>query len=629
MTHTAAFDDRDVDAPVSAEPGGAWREAVVQLSMLIVVIAVGFALRMSFGFSVFGAVGLAITVYSMVLLVHTLVRRGQDVAELNEELDHLEDENEELRRMAGPRWPPAPIREAHRLPIEPSLRAAPPKAGSPAPPTAVKPGSTAKSPVPPTLGGPPAQPAVPSKATSPQNAMGQPPAATLQTAQPARQAVVARGTPKAAAPVKESAPASKTPATPAATTGSPTAARPAPPPLPPRPPAEGLAVLVADKGARLRPPQAGAPRPAAPASRADAPADTPRAPVLEEDPRAQDVAVMQSLIKGLAEQINGQPKAPEPKLPMPLPHEMKPELDVSSFDTVDDQVDALRDAATALRAPAGHDERMVPELRAPDVDSNYVGADLSLHAQLAGAIDDARIDIYLEPILGLDDRKARHFEVSVRLRDEDGELLDPHDFAGAIAGTGLVPRIESYSFTETIRLAGQFAARGSDADLFSNISGESLRDSGFHAALVDALEPDVGLATHLIMSISQSEIRTFGPAHWDALAAMASSGLRYALIDVVDLDMDFDALKRYGFDFVRLDAPVFLRGLPAPHGFVPAADLCRHLAQSGFTLIVSRIADERELVKVFGFGALLGQGRLFGGARPIKIDHAPVQSSAA
>jgi cyclic-di-GMP phosphodiesterase TipF (flagellum assembly factor) len=628
MTHTAAFDDRDVDAQVSAETGGAWREAVVQLSMLIVVVAVGFALRMSFGFSVFGAIGLAVTIYSVSLLAHTVVRRSQDVAELNEELDHLEDENEELRRMAGPPWPPAPIRDPHRLPIEPSLRATPTKAQSPAAPTLAKPGPATKSPAPPTLSGPPAQSAAPSKAPSAQTAAGQPPAAAPQTGQPPRQVVVARGTPKATVPAKETAPAAKPSATPASAKGASTAARPAPPPLP-RPPAEGLAVLVADKAARSRPAQPDVPRPAVPAAaRADAPAEAPRAPAVEEDPRAQDVAVMQSLIKGLAEQINGPAKAAEPKLPMPLPHEMKPELDAPSFGTVDDQVDALRDAAIALRAPAGRDELVVPELRVPEADSDYVGADLSLNAQIAGALDHSRIDIYLEPILGLDDRKARHFEVSVRLRDEDGELLDPHDFAGAIAGTGLVPRIESYSFTETIRLAGQFAARGSDADLFSNISGESLRDSGFHAALVDALEPDVGLATHLIMSISQSEIRTFGPAHWDALAAMASSGLRYALIDVVDLDMDFDALKRYGFDFVRLDAPVFLRGLPAPHGFVPAADLCRHLAQSGFTLIVSRIADERELVKVFGFGALLGQGRLFGGARPIKIDQAPAQSAA-
>ena len=80
---------------------------------------------------------------------------------------------------------------------------------------------------------------------------------------------------------------------------------------------------------------------------------------------------------------------------------------------------------------------------------------------------------------------------------------------------------------------------------------------------------------------------------------------------------------------MRLDAQVFLDGLPGPHGDVPASDLCRYLSRLGFALIVGRIADERQLVKVLGFGALLGQGRLFGAPRPVRVEHVARQTSAA
>ena len=296
-----------------------------------------------------------------------------------------------------------------------------------------------------------------------------------------------------------------------------------------------------------------------------------------------------------------------------------------ALDTVDGQVGALRNVATAL-ARAG---RRSGGRRSTDAPAHDHGYDRGLLAQIAGAVEAARIDVYLDPILGLDDRKARHFEVSVRLRDDDGELLDPRDFSHAISGTGLAPRIEAHTFTESVQLAGQFAARGADASLFAGVSAESLRDSGFHDAFAGALTPDVALASRLVMSVAQSEIRAFGPAHWDALAAMAQTGLRYALVDVVDLDVDFEAIKRRGFDFVRLDAQVFLDGLPAPHGEVPAADLCRYLSRLGFAMIVGRIADERELVKVLGFGVLLGQGRLFGAPRPVRVEHVTRQPSAA
>jgi cyclic-di-GMP phosphodiesterase, flagellum assembly factor TipF len=359
------------------------------------------------------------------------------------------------------------------------------------------------------------------------------------------------------------------------------------------------------------------------------------------DPRAQDIAIMQSLIKGLADQLNA-PTAPplirsaathELPAPPPVPTSRAASADdfddtptavpPHALDTVDGQVGALRNVASALRAPDG-----VPAELHDDPAHDH-GYDRGLLGQIAGAVQAARIDVYLDPILGLDDRKARHFEVSVRLRNDDGELLDPRDFAQAMRGTGLGPRIEAHTFTESIQLAGQFAARGAEAALFADLSAESLRDGGFHDALAGALTPDVALASRLIMSVAQSEIRAFGPAHWDALAAMAQTGLRYALVDVVDLDVDFEAIKRRGFNFVRLDAQVFLDGLPAPHGDVPASDLCRYLSGLGFALIVGRIADERELVKVHGFGAVLGQGRLFGAPRPVKVEHLGKQPTAA
>jgi cyclic-di-GMP phosphodiesterase TipF (flagellum assembly factor) len=101
---------------------------------------------------------------------------------------------------------------------------------------------------------------------------------------------------------------------------------------------------------------------------------------------------------------------------------------------------------------------------------------------------------------------------------------------------------------------------------------------------------------------------------------MAAIGLKFALRDVTDLDMDFERLKQHGFDFIKLDASVFLDGLPTPDGRIPAADICRHLSGVGLGLIVGGIVEERDLAKILGFGALLGQGALFGGPRSVEIE---------
>jgi len=619
MTHTAAYDANALYEPAEAGPSGWLREVTVHLSMMIVVAALGMVLRTSFGFGATPSIVIALTIYWGLLIVHALVRRGQAAAELSAEVAHLADENASLRRLVGARRPePVGARRPAEIEREPPRLAG--ATGERPPPRIMAPNAGGARPLPPETAKP--QPAPqPAKAAPPlkiePSANVSPAKGTLEDAKAAPRAgdVVAPKAKPEAAP----APVAPKPAAGPAKRPPPAAASPRtiPPPLPARPRPQGLAALAVERPAARQP--------------IDASPGTAEA----EDPRAADVAIMQSLIKGLADQLNGPMAKPVPARaappPPPVQRPQAPPRDAAPApprheaaapplrDTIEEQVGALRGMADAMRT--------LPSVR--PADSMEPGRSFAVEDELADAIEASRVDVYLDPILGLDDHRARHFEVSVRLRREDGESMDPRALASAIAGTGLGPRIEALTFTESLRLAGEFAARGSSADLFSTASGESLRDGGFHAALSGALAPDVALGARLVMSISQAEVRAFGPAHWEALAALAQAGLRYALVDVVDLDMDFEGLAIRGFEFVRLDAPVFLQGLPASHGFVPSADLCRHLSGFGFTLIVGRIGEERELVKVLGFGALLGQGRLFGGPRPIRQDRGAHRPTAA
>lgn len=250
-------------------------------------------------------------------------------------------------------------------------------------------------------------------------------------------------------------------------------------------------------------------------------------------------------------------------------------------------------------------------------------------SEIEEAVSSERVDFYLDPILGLSDRKARHFEVSVRLRTDDGGTYDRRQFAPIAQGTGILARIDAIKLQGTAKIATRLAARGTGATLFSNVAGESLSDDVFMESFDDLVTSVQGVGRRLILSFSQDDVRTFTEAHWKAVTAMSRAGIRFALEEVTDLDMDFEKLKASGFEFIKLDALVFLAGLPAPDGAIPAADLCRHLAGLGLSLIVGAIDDERNLAKILGFGVLFGQGTLFGGARRVKLDGEAASSQPA
>jgi cyclic-di-GMP phosphodiesterase TipF (flagellum assembly factor) len=238
----------------------------------------------------------------------------------------------------------------------------------------------------------------------------------------------------------------------------------------------------------------------------------------------------------------------------------------------------------------------------------------------AAAISDGRLDVLLEPVVGLGDLRPRHYEVSLRLTDENGNAVDARPGDPQLASSGLLPLLDRARLDRTANVAGRLDKRGKTGVVLSEYSRESLTDREFLLSAKACSDQYPGITGQLVLSFSQNSLRSLNETQWAALAALKSIGFRFAVQDIADLDMDFGPLAAVGFAFAKLDADVFLEGLRSQQGIVPANDISRYFANLGLTLIVGRIDDESERARLFGFGAHFGQGQLFGGARPMKVD---------
>jgi cyclic-di-GMP phosphodiesterase, flagellum assembly factor TipF len=330
-----------------------------------------------------------------------------------------------------------------------------------------------------------------------------------------------------------------------------------------------------------------------------------------------------------------QPRQGPPPLAAPQPDTGSP---VMSVEVIQDLIKKLADelnTAPPESAPAGegsdggppaaHHAGMPPLTPPVDSRAEAPSAPSSLDPQLARiaeAIAAQRVEVLLEPIHALAEGRPRHVEVSMRLVTADGAALDHGEFSRTAKGTELMPRIDAARVTHATRVARRLGDRGRQGSVLVRIDGNSLADESFLAAA----EAAGHAAKRLVLSVAQSEVRAFSSVHMQALKRLAAAGLRFALEEVVDLDMDLAALKTKGVDFVKLDAPHFLEGLPAAGGRVSAADVCRHLAEGGLTLVVGRIEDEWLLARVLGFGVLFGKGALFGEPRVVR-DKAGAESA--
>jgi cyclic-di-GMP phosphodiesterase TipF (flagellum assembly factor) len=253
-----------------------------------------------------------------------------------------------------------------------------------------------------------------------------------------------------------------------------------------------------------------------------------------------------------------------------------------------------------------------PVARAPRVEPD------PSQMRVAEAVAAERLDVLLQPIQTLADRKATYFEVSVRFRDAAGEPLDGADVSRVARASGLAGTIDALKLVRVARVAHHVLSRGRSADIVTGLDGLSLADQAFLETFANAIAP--GDHHRMVLAFAQSDVRAFGRFHWETLATMADLGLRFALQDVTDLDMDFEALKVCSFAMIKLDAPVFLEGLPAAGGFISPDDLARYFGSLGFDLVVARVDNGALLDEIARRGVRLGQGQVFGAAKVVRQD---------
>ena len=246
----------------------------------------------------------------------------------------------------------------------------------------------------------------------------------------------------------------------------------------------------------------------------------------------------------------------------------------------------------------------------------------SQRTNILSALNAQRIDVYLEPILDLADQRPQHYEVSIALRTHGGHAIDLTHAANDLSGTGLLPLIDQARIAHAANVARRLADRGKTGAVFTDVNGETLEDGGFQDTFANETISVGAFPGQLVLTLPQAHVSTFTVADWHTLARLREAGFGFALSDVTNLDMDFPRLVQAGFNFARLDAETFLIGLPTSGDIVPPADICRHLAASGLILIVGGILEDHQLARIFGFGVLFGQGRLFGGPRPMKQERA-------
>jgi cyclic-di-GMP phosphodiesterase, flagellum assembly factor TipF len=289
---------------------------------------------------------------------------------------------------------------------------------------------------------------------------------------------------------------------------------------------------------------------------------------------------------------------------------------------------ALPEVEPPSPAPASDDTRVVaaPAQVAPQPLGSEATAmprnQTQILTAVRGAVDENRIDIYLQPLVTLPQRKVRYYEAMSRLRDEKDQVLAAEDFIGIAEAAGLIGRIDHMVMLRCVQVLRRLMVRNKEVGIFCNVSAATLRDTATFSQCLDFLDANRALAPSFVLEFRQATFRSLGPTESEHLASLAQRGYRFSIDHVSDLRLEPRELADRGVRFIKVPAELLLDPKQSSASDIHPSDLSDLLGRFGIDLIAERIEGERAVVDLLDYDVRFGQGFLFAPPRPLRPEGA-------
>ena len=271
-------------------------------------------------------------------------------------------------------------------------------------------------------------------------------------------------------------------------------------------------------------------------------------------------------------------------------------------------------AAVSAAEPAAPAAPALPQIAAFASLANDV-----IIAAVRGAIDAQRIDLHLQPIVTLPQRKVRYYEALSRLNAGSGELVTAADFLPYAEAASLLPKLDRLSVFRCVQIVRRLSLKNREIGLFCNVSASALTDAGF-PQLLEFIEANRALAPSLMFEFTQNAVRNMGRMEHEALAAIAERGFRFSMDNLTDLRVEPRELTARGFRFVKASAALLLNRVASATSNIHPADFSDLLGRFGIDLIAERIESESMVVDLLDYDVRFGQGFLFSPPRPVRAE---------
>lgn len=255
-----------------------------------------------------------------------------------------------------------------------------------------------------------------------------------------------------------------------------------------------------------------------------------------------------------------------------------------------------------------------------DEDLNRRRGDMAFVSRLRKVIDQGRFILYQQQIEPMETTSSKnfHYEILLRMLDENDQLVSPYHFMPAAERYGLIEQIDRWVVTNVIQQLSTHPEHLSELNCCSiNLSGVSISQAEFLEFLRTQIQAVPELAPKLCMEITETATIGNMTAVTRLMQVLGEFGVKFSLDDFGTGMSSLSYLKNLPVDYVKIDG-VFVRDIiddPIDLGMVRAINELAHVM--GKQTVAEFVETPQTLEMLRQIGVDFVQGYLLGKPRPL------------
>jgi cyclic-di-GMP phosphodiesterase TipF (flagellum assembly factor) len=228
------------------------------------------------------------------------------------------------------------------------------------------------------------------------------------------------------------------------------------------------------------------------------------------------------------------------------------------------------------------------------------------------ALNNNRVELHVQPIVSLPQRRIRFFELLARPRDENGKAYAAAPCLQALDAAGLRAEFDALMLLRGVQMVRKLEQRAKEVGFFLNLTPAMLAEVETFNPLYDFLQREREHAANIVLEFSYEGVRQLDRNGLYRLSQLSALGFALSLDGIERFDLDFAALSRCGVRFLKFNAASFADAGAIARSPVDLADLNEICKRHDLLPVLTKVEAEADLLKLADLNFPLGQGLLFG-----------------